>query len=59
MNRRIREKRAVQAALRAKTYWPSDCHMPETRVQKKIRLALKRQVERGERVVVMVGDFHE
>ena len=57
MNRRQREKKAVKVALESSIYMPVDRHFgKEPRIEKKIRLAIGRQVARGERKVELVGD---
>lgn len=55
-NARIRTKKAVKSALAAKVFVFSDTHMPETKLQKKVRLAVARQVEQLKREVVVTGD---
>lgn len=52
MKRRIREKIAVRKALQAKIVMFGDSHSPESRMQRKIRLAIDRQ----KRPVQWVGD---
>jgi hypothetical protein len=57
MNRRIKEKKAVQAALRSPLVMLPDIHGKEPRIIHKIGLAISRQIVKGKRKPhVFTGD---
>lgn len=61
MKRRIREKLAVKRALASPTIMLGDVHSnsKDHRLYHKIRRALEKQVHRGQRRVISVGDVFE
>jgi hypothetical protein len=58
MNRRIKEKRAVQAALRSSFVVLPDIHGSIPRLIHKVGLAINRQIAKGKRKAhVITGDI--
>ena len=57
MKKRLKMKLAVKAATISSSIMFGDIHGPLSKVDRKIRKAIDRQIEKGQRKEIIVGDM--